>query len=232
MTHQETEAITARVQYAKRGRLRFIGHLDTARVLVRAVRAARLPARTTRGHSPHLDVSFGPPLALGHTGDSEFFDVRLTEAVAPDATRAALQARLPEGLEVRAVELIAGKAESLGVYVDRADYAVRLPAEAVVGPGAVERFLSSDRVVVVRTRGGREGGREKAVNVRQWVERLEVFDEPGGGMRLEMTIGITPQGSANPLEVLEALAGADAARQPGVRVHRTRLYHAEGSRSS
>ncbi len=236
MTHQETETITARVQYAKRGRLRFIGHLDTARLIVRAVRAARLPARTTRGHSPHLEVSFGPPLALGHTGDSEFFDVRLTEPVAPDAMRAALQARLPEGIEVRAVELIMGKAESLGVRLDRADYSVRLPAETALERAAVERFLSSDEVVVVRTRGGRESGREKrrekAVNVRQWVERLEVFDEAGGGMRLEMTIRITPQGSANPLEVLEALAGADAARQPGVRVHRIRLYHAEGPRSS
>jgi radical SAM-linked protein len=222
MRQQGTELVTARVEYAKRGRLRFIGHLDTMRLIVRAVRAARLPVRTTRGCSPHSDISFGPPLALGQTSDSEFFDMRLTGPADAAAMRDALEAHVPEGIEVRSVRLIAGRAESLGASLDRADYTVHVPPEVTIGREAVERFLASDEAVVVRKRGDRE----KAVNVRRYVERLEAFESPDGGTRLEMTIAVTPEGSANPVEVLEALAGRAASVLPGVRVHRDRMYHA------
>jgi len=223
MTHQQAERITARVEFAKRGRLRFIGHLDTARAIMRAVRAAGLPARTTQGCSPHLDASFGPALPLGLTAGSELFDVRLAEPVDVVAAREALQAHLPEGLVIRSVRLITGKTESLGAWLDQADYTVHVPAEIMIAPEAVERFLASDEAVVVRTRGERE----KAVNVRRYVERLEAFDEPGGGTRLEMTIAITPEGSASAAEVLGLLVGDEAARHPGVRIERDRVYHAD-----
>ncbi len=224
MTHEKTEWITARVEYAKRGRLRFIGHLDTARLIMRAVRAARLPARYTQGHSPHLDISFGPPLSVGTTADSEFFDVRLTEPADPTAMRQALNAHVPDGIEVRSVRVIAGKADSLGVHLDRADYTVHVPAGVEIAPEAVARFMASEQVVVVRKRADRE----KQVNVRRYIERLEAFDEPDGATRLEMTIAVTPEGSTNPSEVLAALGGTDAAHEPGVRVHRDRMYHAAG----
>ena len=224
VTQQATEPITARVEYAKRGRLRFIGHLDMARLITRAVRAARLPVRYTHGHSPHLDVSFGPALPLGTTGDSEYFDLRLAEPVEPGAVGEALGAHLPDGLEVRSVRLITGKTASLGAWLNRADYTVRLPAGFELAPEEIERFLASERAVVVR----RRGDRDKAVNVRRYVERLEALDEPEGGTRLEMTLAATPEGSTNPVEVLAALAGDAAARCPGMRVHRERLYHADG----
>ena len=222
MTHQQAERITARVEFAKRGRLRFVGHLDTARAIMRAVRAAGLPARTTQGCSPHLDASFGPPLPLGLTGNSEFFDVRLTEPVDPAAAREALQAHLPDGLEICSVRLMTGKTESLGARLDRADYTVHVPAEVTIAPETIEQFLASDEAVVVRTRGERQ----RAVNVRRYVERLEAFDEPGGRTRLEMTIVMTPEGSASAAEVLGILVGEEAARQPGVRIERDRVYHA------
>ena len=220
MTNAATELVTVRIEYAKGGRLRFIGHLDTARLLVRAVRASGLPARMTQGHSPRIEVSFGPALPLGATADSEFFDVRLTEAVDPAAARQALAAHMPDGIEIHAVRLIAGKAESLGLVLNRADFALELPPELTVEPSAIEQFLASEQIPVVRTRSGRD----KTVNIRPWVERLELCDVAGGGARLEITIVITPQGSANPLEVLGVLAGPDAARHSGVRVHRQRLY--------
>jgi radical SAM-linked protein len=224
MTHEKTEPVTARVEYAKLGRLRFIGHLDTARLITRAVRAARLPVRITRGHSPHVEASFGPPLPLGTTGDSEFLDLRLAGPLDAEAAREALAAHLPEGLEVRAVRLITGKPASLAAWLNRADYTLRLPAGFELPAGALERFLASERAVVVRQRGGQD----KEVNVRRYVERLEAFGEPDGATRLEMTIAATPEGSAGALEVLAALAGDEAARLPGVRVHRERLYHADG----
>jgi len=223
MTQQEIERFTARVEYGKRGALRFIGHLDTVRLIVRAVRAARFPVCYSQGHSPHPLVAFGPPLPVGTTSDSEFFDVRLTEPLDPAAARSALATHVPSGIEVRAVRLMTGKPESLGAWLDRADYTVSLPAGLELGPECIQQFLESESVIVTRTR--RE--RTTQVNVRRWVERLDMVSAPDGTTGLEMTIAMTPQGSTNPLEVLRALAGPDAAPRPGIRVHRARLYHAD-----
>lgn len=221
----QPEAITARLEYAKSGRLRFIGHLDVVRLLGRALRMAGLPARLTQGYSPHLDVSFGPPLPVGYTADAELFDVRLTEPVDPAAARAALQAHVPDGIEVRSVRLIGGKAQPLSVWLDRADYTAWLPAGVAIGADAVERFLASERVTVVRRR---RGGLEKEVNVRPYIERFKAVAGPGEATTVEMTIVITPEGSTSPTEVLGALTGRDVALQPGVRLHRRRLYRAAG----
>ena len=216
MTQHETERITARVEYAKLGRLRFIGHLDTTRLITRAVRMARLPVRYTQGCSPHLEVSFGPPLAVGCTGESEFFDLKLSESVDPDAARDALQAHVPDGIHVRSVQLTTGKTESLGAFINRADYVIELGSD--LAPDTAQRFLDESEVIVTRHRDDRE----KPVNVRRFVERLAIAERENG-TRVEMTIIVTPEGSTNPAEVLEAL-GIDP--NAATRIHRTRTYHA------
>jgi len=245
---QQTERITARVEYAKRGRLRFIGHLDTVRLIMRAVRVARLPVQYTKGCSPHLDVAFGPPLPVGTSADSEFFDLRLTEPVDPAAMRDALEARMPDGLEIGGVRLIMGKTASLGVFLNRADYVVDV-AGGGIGRDAVECFMARDEVVVVRTRKTRDHStREKPVNVRRFVERIDLTEQADGSTRFEMTIVVTPDGSTNPVEILAALRGEDAmsseqtsggmgalgsaaaaVRSHPVRVHRVRTYHVPDS---
>ena len=216
MTQHETERITARVEYAKLGRLRFIGHLDTTRLITRAVRMARLPVRYTQGCSPHLEVSFGPPLAVGCTGGSEFFDLKLSESVDPDAARDALQAHVPDGIQVRSVRLTTGRTESLGASINRADYVIELGSD--LAPDTAQRFLDESEVIVTRHRDDRE----KPVNVRRFVERLAIAERENG-TRVEMTIIVTPEGSTNPAEVLEAL-GIDP--NAATRIHRTRTYHA------
>jgi radical SAM-linked protein len=218
MTQHETERITARVEYAKLGRLRFIGHLDTTRLITRAVRMARLPVRYTQGCSPHLEVSFGPPLAVGCTGGSEFFDLKLSGSVDPDAARDALQAHVPDGIQVRSVQLTTGKTESLGASINRADYVVELPKDVAVETETIRRFLDEKEIIVTRHRDDRQ----KPVNVRRFVERLAIAERENG-TRVEMTIIVTPEGSTNPAEVLEAL-GIDP--NAATRIHRTRTYHA------
>ncbi|MBN1916328.1 MAG: DUF2344 domain-containing protein [Verrucomicrobia bacterium] len=218
MTQHETERLTARVEYAKLGRLRFIGHLDMTRLITRAVRMARLPVRYTQGCSPHLEVSFGPPLAVGHTGGAEYFDLKLRGPLEPAAAREALQAHVPGGIEVRTVHLISGKTESLGAFINRADYVVELPADAV-GRDAVERFLDDAEVIVTRQRADQS----KPVNVRRFVEQLALVEHEGGA-RIVTAIVMTPQGSTNPAEVLEAL-GIDP--NAATSIHRTRTYHAD-----
>ena len=62
------ERLYARLTYRKAGRLRFLGHLDVARTIDRAVRRAKLPVAYSPGFSPRARISFVNPLPVGIAG--------------------------------------------------------------------------------------------------------------------------------------------------------------------
>lgn len=87
-----------RFVYEKTGRQRFLSHLETMNLFIRALRCSGLPLYFTEGFHPHPRISMGPSLAVGMEGSREFFDVELTEA----ATIALkdYNALLPEGIRI------------------------------------------------------------------------------------------------------------------------------------
>ncbi len=70
-------SIRYRFIFEKRGRERFLSHLETLGVIQRALRRSGLPLLFTKGFHPHPRMSMGPSLAVGVEGLSEFFDVEL-----------------------------------------------------------------------------------------------------------------------------------------------------------
>jgi len=86
--------------YEKRGRARFLSHLETLAAIRRALRRSGLPLSYSEGFHPHPKISAGPSLAVGMEGFGEFFDVEMTAAseLKPDA----LNALFPPGFSVKA----------------------------------------------------------------------------------------------------------------------------------
>jgi radical SAM family uncharacterized protein len=112
-----------RFTFAKGGDARYLSHRQVMDALARAVRAARIPARSTEGFNPHLRLSMGPALALGHEGLAEPFDLDCWAPVRPHHLEAANRL-LPEGLQLLdARELLAGAA-SLGKMAAAARYRI------------------------------------------------------------------------------------------------------------
>jgi radical SAM superfamily enzyme YgiQ (UPF0313 family) len=70
-----------RILYEKRGPARFITHLETIRIIQRALRRTGLPLSYTKGFRPHPRLSMGPSLPVGFEGLEEFFDIEFTEPV-------------------------------------------------------------------------------------------------------------------------------------------------------
>lgn len=70
---------SVRLFFKKGGSLRFISHLDLNRFMLRAVRRAGLPIWYTEGFNPHPYLTFALPLSLGHFGEYEIMDIRLTD---------------------------------------------------------------------------------------------------------------------------------------------------------
>jgi hypothetical protein len=115
-----------RLTFEKLGDARYLSHRNTMDVLERALRASGAPVRYTEGYNPHLRMSMGPALPLGHESKHELFDVDVLAALS-EAHVAAVNVRLPGGLRITScVELPKG-AKSLGRAATEAVYSFTLP---------------------------------------------------------------------------------------------------------
>ncbi len=139
-----------RLRYTKRGRLRFTSHRDIARVFERALRRAQVPMAYSAGFSPHPKVSWIGAAATGVASEAEYVEISLAERRDPEGLRAALDAALPDGIDlVEAVEAPVGT--SLPDRVEASAWSIRLPEVATEDlERAVGQFLSADLVEVER----------------------------------------------------------------------------------
>ncbi|MGZ6793393.1 MAG: TIGR03936 family radical SAM-associated protein [Mycobacteriales bacterium] len=145
-----------RLRYSKRGRLRFTSHRDIARVFERALRRAEVPMAYSAGFSPHPKVSWVGAAATGVASEAEYVEIALATACDPEAVRAALDASLPDGIDLlEAVEAQPGT--SLPDRVQASSWRVELGGVGLEElQRAVEAFLATDAVEVERmTKSGR-----------------------------------------------------------------------------
>lgn len=174
-----------RLRFAKRGRLRFLSHRDVARSFERAVRRAGLPVAHSHGFSPHPRMSWVGAAPTGTASEAEYVEIGLTEAVEPAALATALDAALPDGLDVLAAAVADGAA--LADRIDASRWRIELPG---VAPAALRAALSAlfarDAVVVERvTPSGR-----RQIDVRAALVRAEVENGVENGVENELENGV------------------------------------------
>lgn len=165
-----------RLRFAKRGRLRFASHRDVARAFERAVRRAgtdKVPVAHSHGFSPHPRLSWVGAAPTGTASEAEYLEIGLTRPVPPNELATALNAALPDGIDVVDAVQSALGATALADLIDGTRWRVELPgvAEAELS-SAVRAFLVADSLVVERvTKNGR-----KPVDVRGAVVHAEVTE--------------------------------------------------------
>ena len=112
-----------RVFYRKFGPCKYISHLDTNRVMIRAIGKSRLNIWRTEGFNQHAYITFALPLSLGFASECESMDFRVLDdnedlSLIPDR----LNACLPDGIRVlRCAEAVRKPAD-----IDSATYTVTL----------------------------------------------------------------------------------------------------------
>ena len=172
-----------RVHYAKRGRLRFSSHRDFQRAFERALRRSAVPMAYSAGFSPHPKVSYAGAAPTGVASEAEYLEIGLAERCDPERLRAALDASLPDDLDVLELVEVAPpppnvKAESLSDRLEASVWEVRLAGtEPAVAVAAVAAFLAVDRVEVTRmTKNGL-----RTFDARAAVVTLEAGPDPRAG---------------------------------------------------
>ncbi len=123
------------VRYGKVGDMRYLGQLDIAQVLARALRRAAIPIAFSSGFHPHPRLSFVEALPLGFESLWEEAYLSLMEPMEPEAIRRALNDQLPRGLSILDVVRVGRRAPSTGgrLIVYRISGLRREVQEAILG---------------------------------------------------------------------------------------------------
>ena len=137
-----------RVQYAKRGRLRFTSHRDFSRAFERAVFRARVPMAYSSGFNPHPRISYAGAAPTGAASEAEYLELALAEVVEPSSVHESLSEALPDGLDVVAV--VEAQGRSLTELLEASRWRVELAAPAEPVAAAVAAFLAQSEVPVER----------------------------------------------------------------------------------
>ncbi|MFB0527511.1 MAG: TIGR03936 family radical SAM-associated protein, partial [bacterium] len=93
-----------RIEYSKKGPVRYIGHLDLMHTFFRALKRANLPVSYTKGFNPRIKSSFSPALPLGFASEAEYIELYLDKKIDISSSIGNLQKELPEGLTVHNME--------------------------------------------------------------------------------------------------------------------------------
>lgn len=95
--------IRVRAVFEKKGRAKYISHLDLNRCMLRTFRRSGLPIWYTEGFNPHPYYSFALALSLGYESGCEILDFNLNKDIPFDVIRDKLNNVMPEGMRIVSV---------------------------------------------------------------------------------------------------------------------------------
>lgn len=183
------------------GRVRFVGHLDKTELFRRAVRRAGGRLDLSAGMRPKPLLTLVLPLAVGMEGERELCEFSLAEEPPVDFAER-LRHALPVGMDVVGLESYEG-GRSAAARVVAGRYELEVEA---AGPGlplaeVAERFRTAPSLVMEDKRGERV----RSIDVKAYVDEVDVESLGDAIYRLRLRVRTTPQGSVRVQKVVEAL---------------------------
>jgi radical SAM-linked protein len=186
-----------RIRFRKSGDLRLISHHDLLRCFERMLRRASLPFHSTSGFNPKPRAVFALPLPLGIIGCREVVELELDAEVPHDEIHERLARHAPAGLEILSVRPIDWKTTA---HVRSARYQLAVPEERC----AELRERIASLLAMAECWIERQRPEYRRLDVRPYLRDLI----PSSGV-LSMDLGVTPNGTARPEEVVHLLGLAD-----------------------
>ena len=89
-----------KVKYTKGDEVKFISHRNIMQVFQRAIRRAELPVIYSQGFNPHMRISWGNALKVGHTSREEHAVIQVEGNIKPHEVKEKLNKELPQGIEI------------------------------------------------------------------------------------------------------------------------------------
>lgn len=207
---------TVRMLFEKRGRAKYISHLDLNRTMIRAVRRAGIPIWYTEGFNRHPYITFAAPLSLGFESVGELIELKLTEDMPLDEVTAHMNAAMPEGLRVVETFEAVKKVREL----HSAEYEITFSCAAET----VCNLLAQTEILVEKKTKKKEF---KTIDIRPAFDNATVTPYENG-CKMAVTLPCNSENTVNPILFVTALA-ACVNTSFVAQVLRLRLLDADGN---
>lgn len=175
-----------RVKYEKKGRLRFLSHLDMTRSIIRGFRRAGIPLVYTRGFHPKPKISFGPALGVGIASSAEYLDFYAHQYLRERAFLDRVNQYLVEGLRCIKLKMIPKTLASLSEALNCALYRIHFKEEET-------KDLVRERVRLLQdgSRSDRPGdrSREEIKKILESIIKINDMEEEGVDLCLPLRQG-------------------------------------------
>lgn len=167
-----SESFKYRLQFTKKGVLRYFSHLDWQNTFLKALKRTKLPICYSNGFNPMMKVSLGIALPLFMESECELADIELFERISPEDFKNKL--KLPTGCEILSIKEIPLKSESIDHYVAWAKYRIKIDVHKMESLRYnAERVLNSQEIILEKKN---KKGILKKTNVKPSIKEY-YFDE-------------------------------------------------------
>lgn len=165
---EEVSVLKIRIKFAKRGYMKFIGHLDTMRYFQKVMRRADVDMVYSEGYNPHQIMSFAAPLGVGLTSEGEYFDIEVHDTESSEVMVKRLNEQMVEGMEVLSYRKLPDDSKNAMSIVAAADYLVSFrkgyePDIHLVE--SFEKYMALSSIVVMK----KTKKSEKEVDIRSGI---------------------------------------------------------------
>lgn len=175
-----------RIKFAKRGSMKFVGHLDIMRYFQKAIRRANIDVAYSEGFSPHQLLSFASPLGVGIESEGELFDMTLAGRQEVAWIKDALNAQMIEEMEILDVWELPEDAKKSMALVCAADYQIRLregyAPDTDIRTSIPDFFAQPEICIIKKTKSS-----EKEVDIKPLIHAISV--NPDGSIYLKTAAG-------------------------------------------
>ncbi len=189
----EEGVLRYRGTYSKRGKARYLSHIDLIHVIQRAFRRAGIEVRKTQGFHPKMDFTYGPALPLGMEARREVLEFRSGRRIEEAEFLRRVNRMLPAGLRFSGLEQVPPGSPSLASAIVRLVYSLDWKSDALGRAWTAAEL----RGVIGRLDGAEAGKAAPELALR--------------GRRLVLTLPPAPVRGARAQDVVGAVLGVEAA---------------------
>lgn len=220
---------TLRVKFSKGEEVKYISHLDTLRTFERAIRRANIPIAYSHGFNPRPQLSFGLPLSVGVTSETEYVDLEMEEEIPPQEFMQKLNDNMPSGFRILEAKYISST-ESLMASIKVASYEIEVRSSEEVKMDdlseCIRLLLNKNSVIVQKA----TKDKVKEVDIRPYIYNIEVVENNKGNVKMNFVLSAGNIFNLKPELVIRALKQVCQVDMKITKIHRTGLYGANGTK--
>lgn len=186
----------ARIKYSKGEEVKYVGHLDLMRTIIRCIKRTCIPVKLSNGFNPRVQISFALPLGVGVTSSCEYFDLEIENKMNDMLLLGELNSVLPTGIKAHSVKFVDDK-KSLMSLVKEAIYEIKI--EANFDFEKIEELFNRDEIIIEKATKSKKN---EEIDLKKYILDI-VFDVANSKLIVRSTAGSV--NNMNPQFILKAI---------------------------